>query len=118
MQFSNFRVRSSFSTMDASDFEDMLFGIADTQDLPDNILLEDSDEDILFPDIEDEPILWDLPNDQLLTPSTSSPGPGEVDIVDSTKHHHMQIQQQPTNHIRKPVRDRYCCYLCMQAHCR
>ena len=93
--------------MDASDFEDMLFGIADTQDLSNDTLRDESDEDILFPDIEDEPILWDLPNDQLLTPPASSPGQGKVDIVDSPRHHHNQISQQPVDRIGKAVRDRY-----------
>jgi hypothetical protein len=92
--------------MDASDFEDMLFGIADTQDVQEDALLEDSDEDILFLDIEDEPILWDLPNDQLPTPPTSSPEPGELTNTDNRRYDCVDSQQQQTEYSRKPVRDR------------
>jgi hypothetical protein len=93
--------------MDASDFEDMLFGITDTQDFAEDALLDDSDEDILFPDIEDEPNLWHLPNDQLLTPPASSPEPGELIKTDTTRHDRIDSQQQQSDYIRRPVRDRY-----------
>jgi hypothetical protein len=95
--------------MDASDFEDMLFGIADTQDVLDEALLEYSDEDILFPDVEDEPILWDLPNDQLPTPPTSSPHSEELTNNDIRRYNHIDSRQQHTDYNRRPVRDRYCC---------
>jgi hypothetical protein len=94
--------------MDKSDFQDMLFGIAGTQDVPDEALFEDSDEDILFPDGEDEPILWDLPNDQLLTPPTSSPQPEELTNTDTRRYNHIGSRQQHTDYNRRPVRDRYC----------
>jgi hypothetical protein len=97
--------------MDASDFSDMLFSIADTQDVPDEALLEDSDEDILFPDVEDEPILWDLPNDQLPTPRASSPESGGLTNTDTKRHNRIDSQQKHTDYNRRPVRDRYCCRL-------
>jgi hypothetical protein len=94
--------------MDMNDFEDMLFGIADSQTVSNDAFPEDSDEDILFPNIEDEPLLWDLSSDQLLTPLTSSPESTEFANTESNRHDSAQPQQQQTEHMQKPVRDRLC----------
>ena len=98
--------------MDVDDFEDMLFGAPCSQDLPAQNLIEDSDDDILFPLIEDEPILWDLPNSQLPTPPTTKLETVGHVATDITEYSREQAQHRPTDHARRPVHDRYFNGLC------
>ena len=91
--------------MDASDLEDLLFS---TQDVSYDAFAEDSDEDILFPDIEDEPLLWDMPNDLFLTPPASNSELGETANTDYHRQDSAQPQQEQGDASHKPVRDRYC----------
>jgi hypothetical protein len=81
--------------MDADDFEDMLFGAPDSQTFPDDFLIDDSDDEMLFPETEDEPMLLGLPDSTILTSTRTNTN------TDGTSCGQDQVQRHPA------VRDRY-----------
>jgi len=90
--------------MDASDIEDMLFGLDDSQDALEDISSDLSDEDMLGDAENEQETLWDLDNDAVLTPATSD---CEMDDGDAKEVEEQLLEEEePPKHPLPAIRDR------------
>jgi hypothetical protein len=94
--------------MDDDDSEDMLFEASDSQTFSDNFLIEDSDDEILFPATDDEPMLWGLPDMPPLTPARTDTTPESQTNTDGTSYGHQTLPERLADNVSQPVHDRYC----------
>ena len=92
--------------MDENDVEDLLFGDPCTQLCPSDVLLDDSDDDILFPAYDGRFHDWELVDTTSSTLTFAGVPYGRHPLAESVANTYEQPIRPPTEATQSPVRDR------------